>query len=199
MEDRAQRKLSFAIVDEVDSILIDEARTPLIISGRSEDSTDLYLKINKLVPSLKLHSPPKGAVNDDIEASKVSLVGVSGEDLGEMRIDAAAAKAEEGGFHLVEIDAQAKPARCQLIVPGDYTVDEKAKQAHLTEEGHDRVDPGGSRLNRFQEQLRIFGRQTRAEIVDRRGVPKRFGVILPRETRGEAKRHVCIVLGHTNH
>ena len=140
LEDRAQRKLSFAIVDEVDSILIDEARTPLIISGRSEDSTDLYLKINKLVPSLKLHSPPKGAVNDDIEASKVSLVGVSGEDLGEMRIDAAAAKAEEGGFHLVEIDAQAKPARCQLIVPGDYTVDEKAKQAHLTEEGHDRVE-----------------------------------------------------------
>ena len=140
LEDRAQRKLSFAIVDEVDSILIDEARTPLIISGRSEESTDLYLKINKLVPSLKLHSPPKGAVNDDIEASKVSLVGVSGEDLGEMRIDAAAAKAEEGGFHLVEIDAQAKPARCQLIVPGDYTVDEKAKQAHLTEEGHDRVE-----------------------------------------------------------
>jgi len=140
LEDRAQRKLSFAIVDEVDSILIDEARTPLIISGRSEDSTDLYLKINKLVPSLKLHSPPKGAVNDDIEASKVSLVGVSGEDLGEMRIDAAAAKAEEGGFHLVETDARVSPSICRLIVPGDYTVDEKAKQAHLTEEGHDRVE-----------------------------------------------------------
>ena len=140
LEDRAQRKLSFAIVDEVDSILIDEARTPLIISGRSEESTDLYLKINKLVPSLRLHNPPKGAVNDDIEASKVSLLGVSGEDLGEMSIDAAAAKTEEGGFHLVEIDAQAKPARCQLIVPGHYTVDEKAKQAHLTEEGHDRVE-----------------------------------------------------------
>src|SRR5690606_38409438 len=42
-EDRVQRELSYAIVDEVDSILIDEARTPLIISGRSEESTDLYM------------------------------------------------------------------------------------------------------------------------------------------------------------
>ena len=51
-EDRLQRQLSFAIVDEVDSILIDEARTPLIISGPAEESTDLYRKINKLAPKL---------------------------------------------------------------------------------------------------------------------------------------------------
>ncbi len=54
LEDRMQGSLSFAIVDEVDSILIDEARTPLIISGATEDSSELYKRINKLVPLLKL-------------------------------------------------------------------------------------------------------------------------------------------------
>jgi len=49
----AQRELNYAIVDEVDSILIDEARTPLIISGPTEDSTDKYYKINRIIPSLK--------------------------------------------------------------------------------------------------------------------------------------------------
>ncbi|MBL8394247.1 MAG: preprotein translocase subunit SecA [Candidatus Accumulibacter sp.] len=50
--ERVQRKLSFAIVDEVDSILIDEARTPLIISGQAEDHTDLYIRMNKVAPLL---------------------------------------------------------------------------------------------------------------------------------------------------
>ncbi len=50
--DRVQRGLNYAIVDEVDSILIDEARTPLIISGQAEDHTSLYLAINKMVPKL---------------------------------------------------------------------------------------------------------------------------------------------------
>ncbi|MEY3124264.1 MAG: hypothetical protein RLZZ573_784, partial [Pseudomonadota bacterium] len=50
--DRVQRGLNYAIVDEVDSILIDEARTPLIISGQAEDHTDLYLAINKAAPQL---------------------------------------------------------------------------------------------------------------------------------------------------
>jgi protein translocase subunit secA len=52
-EDRMQRPLFFAVVDEVDSILIDEARTPLIISGAAEDSSLLYKKINQIIPSLK--------------------------------------------------------------------------------------------------------------------------------------------------
>ncbi|HHZ72084.1 MAG: preprotein translocase subunit SecA [Gammaproteobacteria bacterium] len=52
IEDRVQRSLDFAIVDEVDSILVDEARTPLIISGSTEDSTDLYVKINQIIPRL---------------------------------------------------------------------------------------------------------------------------------------------------
>jgi preprotein translocase subunit SecA len=51
--DRVQRGLHYAIVDEVDSILIDEARTPLIISGQAEDHTELYVSINKVVPNLK--------------------------------------------------------------------------------------------------------------------------------------------------
>jgi preprotein translocase subunit SecA len=53
IEDYVQRNLNYAIVDEVDSILIDEARTPLIISGPSEESTDKYYKINRIIPSLK--------------------------------------------------------------------------------------------------------------------------------------------------
>ncbi|MBY6191447.1 preprotein translocase subunit SecA [Microbulbifer agarilyticus] len=52
-EDRTQRPQNFAIVDEVDSILIDEARTPLIISGAAEDSSQLYMAMNKLVPQLE--------------------------------------------------------------------------------------------------------------------------------------------------
>lgn len=52
LSDYCQRELNFAIVDEVDSILIDEARTPLIISGPSEESTDKYYKINRIIPKL---------------------------------------------------------------------------------------------------------------------------------------------------
>ena len=51
--ERVQRKLSYAIVDEVDSILIDEARTPLIISGQAEDHTDLYIRMNQVAPMLE--------------------------------------------------------------------------------------------------------------------------------------------------
>ena len=60
-EDRVQRRLGYAIVDEVDSILIDEARTPLIISGQAEDVTELYYKINDLVPKLERQVEAEGA------------------------------------------------------------------------------------------------------------------------------------------
>jgi len=83
-EEQMQRGLNFAIVDEVDSILIDEARTPLIISGPSDESSDLYLRINKLIPKLTVQE-------------------------------------EEDG-------------------PGDFTVEEKTKQAFLTEDGHETVE-----------------------------------------------------------
>ncbi len=84
VEEKVQRELHYAIVDEVDSILIDEARTPLIISGPAEDSSELYKRINTLIPHL-------------------------------------ACQEEEDG-------------------PGDFSVDEKAKQVYLTEDGHERVE-----------------------------------------------------------
>jgi preprotein translocase subunit SecA len=88
IEEKVQRKLHFAVIDEVDSILIDEARTPLIISGPTEDSSELYQSINLLIPNL----------NQQI-----------GED-------------EE------------------IETPGDYTVDEKAKQINFTEDGHEKIE-----------------------------------------------------------
>jgi preprotein translocase subunit SecA len=84
LDDRVQRKLAFAIIDEVDSILIDEARTPLIISGPAEENTELYLKIDTLVPRLVRQETEDG--------------------------------------------------------PGDYSVDEKQKQTHLAEAGHEHVE-----------------------------------------------------------
>ena len=86
--ERVQRHLSYAIVDEVDSILIDEARTPLIISGQAADHTELYVKMNAVAPLLKR---------------------------------------QEG-----EGD--------NVTVPGDYTVDLKAHQVLLTEQGHETVE-----------------------------------------------------------
>lgn len=59
-EDKVQRQLDFGIVDEVDSILIDESRTPLIISGPSEDSTELYNRIDKIIPDLVLQQEEEG-------------------------------------------------------------------------------------------------------------------------------------------
>ena len=84
LPDKVQRPLFYAVVDEVDSILIDEARTPLIISGAAEDSTELYIAVNQLIPELTKQQTKDG--------------------------------------------------------PGDYFVDEKTKQAFLSEEGHQRIE-----------------------------------------------------------
>ncbi|CAH9063574.1 Protein translocase subunit SecA [Pseudoalteromonas holothuriae] len=89
IDERVQRPLYYAVVDEVDSILIDEARTPLIISGPAEDSSELYTKVNTLVPLLELQE-----------------------------------KEDEEG---IEGD-------------GDFTLDEKSKQVHLTERGQLKVE-----------------------------------------------------------
>jgi preprotein translocase subunit SecA len=59
--EKVQRSLNFAIVDEVDSILIDEARTPLIISGQADDSTELYLSVNQIMPNLHRQTEEDGA------------------------------------------------------------------------------------------------------------------------------------------
>jgi len=161
--ERSQRGQAYAIVDEVDSILIDEARTPLIISGRSEESTELYVRINKLIPQLKRHDVPHGEANDNIQLTKFELLDVNGKSLGVKSLGEALGIAQERGLHVIasagDLDkvpanadeegageAARKPAEkprkavCRLYVPGHYTVDEKTKQAHLTEEGHEHVE-----------------------------------------------------------
>ncbi len=81
-EDRVQRALSYAVVDEVDSILIDEARTPLVISGQSEDNIDLYSKIDKVVSSLKRQEKEdsKGDFWVDEKANQVILSDIGHEN-----------------------------------------------------------------------------------------------------------------------
>ncbi|MGB5624415.1 MAG: preprotein translocase subunit SecA, partial [Woeseiaceae bacterium] len=149
-EDKVQRKLNFAIVDEVDSILIDEARTPLIISGPAESSTDLYAQINKLIPKLRQHEETEEPQNFDIPANRVTLVdqsgnavtpaGVDGEPTDAMKLADAVSLAEERDADLVLVDGSQKVASCRLVIRGDYTVDEKSKQTHMTEEGHMKVE-----------------------------------------------------------
>ncbi|MBA2653954.1 MAG: preprotein translocase subunit SecA [Gammaproteobacteria bacterium] len=78
LETRVQRDLAYAIVDEVDSILVDEARTPLIISGPAEESSELYMRINSLIPSLKQQSN-KDAPGDFSLDEKVKQVYLSEE------------------------------------------------------------------------------------------------------------------------
>ncbi|MDX5150965.1 MAG: preprotein translocase subunit SecA [Acidiferrobacterales bacterium] len=98
--EKFQRELNFAVVDEVDSILIDEARTPLIISGPAEESTELYTKINTIVPNLVKQE-------------------------------------EEDG-------------------PGDFSVDEKAKQVYLTEQGHETIERLLVKQGLLQEEGNLY-------------------------------------------
>ena len=70
LEELVQRELHYAIVDEVDSILIDEARTPLIISGPADESTDLYYKIDRIIPKLRRAATIVEGKLSEIEAEK---------------------------------------------------------------------------------------------------------------------------------
>jgi preprotein translocase subunit SecA len=135
--DKAQRKLNFAIVDEVDSILIDEARTPLIISGPTESSTDLYAQINKLIPKLRKQEDFDEPSNFDIPANRITL---SEDNSEEMTLEEAIHIAEQRDADLVMTDLAKKTASCRIVERGDYTADEKGKQVHITEEGHPRVE-----------------------------------------------------------
>ena len=91
LEERQQGTLAFAIVDEVDSILIDEARTPLIISGPAEDNSDMYRRINRMIPALK-------AQKEEVEGEK------EGEEIGHYTIDEKSRHIEltEEGHQLIE-------------------------------------------------------------------------------------------------
>jgi preprotein translocase subunit SecA len=165
-EDKAQRKLNFAIVDEVDSILIDEARTPLIISGPAESSTDLYGHINKLVPQLIEHEESEEARNYDIIAKRVSLVDEKGKpvtvaaDDGEqsevMSLDQAIDIAEARTLDVVAVDETKKLVACKLAVRGDYTTDEKAKQAYMTEDGQEKVEELMAKAGLLQEGESLY-------------------------------------------
>jgi preprotein translocase subunit SecA len=85
LEDRVQRELNFAIVDEVDSILIDEARTPLIISGQASDSSELYTRINTIIPGLSKVEEEEGPGDFTIdEKSKQVFLTEAGHDTAEM-------------------------------------------------------------------------------------------------------------------
>jgi len=150
LEDKVQRDLSFAIVDEVDSILIDEARTPLIISGPAEASTDLYAQINKLVPKLRKHEETEEPSNYDIIARNVRLTGMDGKPVmataqnGEqsdvMTLEEAVDIGDGQQADVILVDDSDKVAACKLVKRGDFTTDEKAKQAYVTEDGHQKVE-----------------------------------------------------------
>ncbi len=147
MADKVQHGLNFAIVDEVDSILIDEARTPLIISGPAEASTDLYVQINKLIPKLTTHEESGEPVNYDINVKQVALVDRNGKPVhlpgqadNVVQLEEAIEYAESRQSDVVLREAGSKPPVCALVPRGDYTIDEKAKQAHLTEEGNEKIE-----------------------------------------------------------
>ena len=72
-ENQSQGDLGFAIVDEVDSILIDEARTPLIISGKAEDSTELYKRMNSIVPKLEEAIDEEDTKDFTVDENKADL------------------------------------------------------------------------------------------------------------------------------
>ncbi len=97
LEDKVQRELYYAIVDEVDSILIDEARTPLIISGAVEDNTELYRKVNVLVPKLtkQLEEEGPGDYSVDEKTKQVYLTEAGHERIEELLTKAGLLKAGE--------------------------------------------------------------------------------------------------------
>jgi len=150
LDDKVQRELNFGIVDEVDSILIDEARTPLIISGPVEESTDLYQKINKLIPKLRSQAESGAPVNYDITARKISLIDrndkpltiddAEGKGQDTVSLEQAVAFAEGQHADVVLVDDKPKIPLCRMVVRGHYTADEKAKQVHITEDGHQYVE-----------------------------------------------------------
>ena len=166
LQDKSQRKLNFAIVDEVDSILIDEARTPLIISGPAESSTDLYGHINKLIPKLVEHVESEESRNYDIIAKQVSLIdekgmavkaaGDDGEQSDVMSLDQAIDIAESRTADVVAVDETQKVVACKMITRGDYTTDEKAKQAHMTEDGHFKVEGLMAKAGLLQEGESLY-------------------------------------------
>src|SRR5215475_7362719 len=120
LHDCVQRPHNFAIVDEVDSILIDEARTPLIISGASEESTDKYARVDRIIPKLE-----RGEELTPQEARRL----IESDKLRQDKRDELVQKLEEIGD-----DPQRR------ILTGDYAVDEKHRNITVTDEGWEKVE-----------------------------------------------------------
>ncbi len=120
LKECVQRGHNFAIVDEVDSILIDEARTPLIISGASEESTDKYAIVNRIIPKLT-----KG---EELSPSELRKLLEEGKIPADQEASMQKALAEIGD------DPQRK------ILSGDYAVDEKHRNITVSEDGWERVE-----------------------------------------------------------
>jgi preprotein translocase subunit SecA len=100
VEERVQRPLTYAIVDEVDSILIDEARTPLIISGQAEDVTELYIKINQLIPRLTRQAEENGPGDYSVdEKAHQVLLTEAGHEHAEEILTAAGLLSEGGSLY----------------------------------------------------------------------------------------------------
>jgi preprotein translocase subunit SecA len=138
----------------------------LIISGPAEASTDLYAQINKLVPKLNLHDETEAPTNYDILAKTVRLVDEKGssvtvtDDKGAqsdvMSLDEAIDIGESRGADVVLLSDKGKVASCKLARRGDYTRDEKAKQAHITEDGHQKIESLMARAGLLQEGESLY-------------------------------------------
>jgi preprotein translocase subunit SecA len=120
IKDCVQRGHNFAIVDEVDSILIDEARTPLIISGASEESTDKYYKVNRIIPKLDR--------GEELSPNEVRQY-----------LDEGKIAPERREMILKDLaDAADDPQR--KILTGDYVIDEKHRNITVSDEGWEKIE-----------------------------------------------------------
>ncbi len=139
VEEKVQRTLSFAVVDEVDSILIDEARTPLIISGPAEDNGPIYKKINQLIPRLELIPYSDSLKNSAIESRQVKLAIGGANEPEIVTLEEALTRAESAKLDLVALDEDKIPL-CEMHKTGHFSVDEKTRHVELNEEGHQLVE-----------------------------------------------------------
>lgn len=148
-EDRLQRELYFAIVDEVDSILIDEARTPLVISGAAAKSTELYRSIDELIKPLVMQPQEHTRLLTELSKQEIKgsnspgyftsfklqgLPAATAKQLEELkaRKDLGRAQKRQNYDELLELLEQ------QLA--GDFIVDEKSRSVDLTESGFDKME-----------------------------------------------------------
>src|SRR5215470_1083435 len=120
LKDCVQRGHNFAIVDEVDSILIDEARTPLIISGASEESTDKYYKVNRIIPKLD-----KGEE-------------VSGDELRELLEENKIPQDRREGM-ILELNSSGDDPQRKFLT-GDFVIDEKHRNITVSDDGWGKVE-----------------------------------------------------------